>query len=58
MQDVPTRWLSTKDMIERLLELRDAVTQVLTDHAPDVSRLSEREWDKLKVNQTEICKHL
>lgn len=49
MQDVPTRWSSTKDMIERLLELRDVVTEVLADHAPDMPNLSEREWDKLKV---------
>ena len=51
IQDVPTRWGSTMNMIDRLVKHRESVTAVLTNegHKHKLSLLTSTEWDKLVV---------
>lgn len=46
--NVPTRWGSTSDMIERAIELREAIdTMAMTDKEMQYIQISESEWYRL-----------
>lgn len=43
-QDVPTRWNSTRDMIERVVKLKDAVISTLALENPELNTIDPTEW--------------
>ena len=49
IQDVPTRWGSTLSRINRLIECKEAVLGVLSNHTHSLAIPTETEWDKLRV---------
>lgn len=61
VQDVPTRWNSTLQMIERLVANKDPVLAVLQhpDHKHQLAILTDGEWEKLRVVQSllEPCRY-
>jgi zinc finger BED domain-containing protein 1 (E3 SUMO-protein ligase ZBED1) len=54
IQDVPTRWNSTLQMIERLLQNKEAVLATLGErsHKHKLELPTESQWEKLRVLQT------
>jgi hypothetical protein len=57
VQDVSTRWNSTYDMLSRLIQLRDAITAVLTEHRHSLCMLKEQDWSKMK-NICNVLQHV
>ena len=58
IQDVPTRWNSTLDMVKRLIRNKDAVTAALDQQNHKLVMLTQQEWDKLQRLESllEPCK--
>ena len=58
IQDVPTRWNSTLDMVKRLIRNKDAVTGALDQQNHKLVMLTQQEWDKLQRLESllEPCK--
>ncbi|XP_053293967.1 zinc finger BED domain-containing protein 4-like [Pleuronectes platessa] len=60
IQDVPTRWNSTLDMVKRLIGNKDAVTAALDQHNHKLVMLTQQEWDKLQRLESLLdpCKYV
>nr|CAI5837647.1 unnamed protein product [Callosobruchus analis] len=43
-QDVPTRWNSTLDMIQRIIQIREAVIATLALESPGLNTVSNEDW--------------
>ena len=58
VQDVPTRWNSTLDMVSCVLRNKEALTATLAQHTTKVTMPTEQELDKLLKlkNLLEPCK--
>lgn len=49
-QDVPTRWNSTYDMFQRILDIKESLMSVIAIHYPDIENISNTD-----INILEMC---
>lgn len=49
VQEVPTRWNSTLDMLERILTLKEAIISTLALDNPELNSITQEEWMMLPV---------